>query len=71
MAEQCEQLIERSERGRGFGYEQDFQRPVYPVHRVSLKKFLSVDQIARGNALMRGWVEVLARTGRCGSPSKM
>ncbi|TMI84545.1 MAG: UbiD family decarboxylase [Bacillati bacterium ANGP1] len=47
-----------------FGYEQDFQRPVYPIRQVSLEKFLSADQIAKGKSLMRGWVEVLARTGR-------
>src|SRR3989454_3787546 len=46
-----------------FGYEQDFQRPVYPIRQVSLEKFLSADQIAKGKSLMRGWVEVLARTG--------
>jgi len=47
-----------------FGYEQDFQRPVYPVDRVKLEKFFTPEQIAKGKAIMRGWVEVLARTGR-------
>ena len=47
-----------------FGFEQDFHRPVYPVDRVDLKKWFSDADIARGKALMRGWVESLARTGR-------
>src|SRR5579884_772577 len=47
-----------------FGYEQDFHRPVYPVDRVDLKKWFSDSDIVRGKALMRGWVESLARTGR-------
>jgi gallate decarboxylase subunit C len=47
-----------------FGYEQDFQRPVYPIQRVSLEKFFSADQIAKGKSLMRGWAEVLSRSGR-------
>ena len=47
-----------------FGYESDFQRPVYPVDRARLEKFFTPDQIARGKSLMHGWVEVLARTGR-------
>lgn len=47
-----------------FGYEQDFHRPVYPVDRVDLKKWFKDSDITRGKALMRGWVESLARTGR-------
>jgi 4-hydroxy-3-polyprenylbenzoate decarboxylase len=47
-----------------YGYETDFQRPVYPITRVNLEKFLSREDIAKGKALMRGWVELLARTGR-------
>ncbi len=47
-----------------YGYEKDFQRPVYPVHRVDLRKFFSDQDIARGKAVMRGWVELLSRTGR-------
>ncbi len=47
-----------------FGYETDFQRPVYPVDRVELKKWFDDAQIDKGKSLMRGWVEVLARTGR-------
>jgi 4-hydroxy-3-polyprenylbenzoate decarboxylase len=47
-----------------FGYEQDFHRPVYPVDRVDLNNWFSERDIARGKALMKGWVESLARTGR-------
>ncbi len=47
-----------------YGYEADFQRPVYPIQRVNLEKFLNEADIAKGKALMRGWVELLARTGR-------
>jgi gallate decarboxylase subunit C len=47
-----------------FGYEQDFHRPVYPVDRIDLKNWFSDSDIARGKALMKGWVESLARTGR-------
>jgi gallate decarboxylase subunit C len=47
-----------------FGYEQDFHRPVYPVDRVDPRKFFSDVDIARAKSRMRGWVEVLARTGR-------
>ena len=47
-----------------FGFEQDFHRPVYPVDRVDPKKFFSQSDIDRAKQRMRGWVEVLARTGR-------
>jgi 4-hydroxy-3-polyprenylbenzoate decarboxylase len=47
-----------------FGFETDFQRPVYPVDRVDLKTWFDDTQITRGKAMMRGWVESLARTGR-------
>ena len=47
-----------------FGYETDFQRPVYPVDRVNLRDWFDEATIARGKALMHGWVESLARTGR-------
>ncbi len=47
-----------------FGYEQDFHRPVYPVDRVKPEKFFSQEQITRAKQRMKGWVEVLARTGR-------
>jgi 4-hydroxy-3-polyprenylbenzoate decarboxylase len=47
-----------------FGYEQDFQRPVYPVDRVDPYKFFSPAEVAKARERMKGWVEVLARTGR-------
>lgn len=47
-----------------FGFEQDFQRPVYPVEQVSLEKFFSEEQIGKGKSFMTGWVDVLAKTGR-------
>jgi UbiD family decarboxylase len=47
-----------------YGYEQDFHRPVYPVDKVSPSKFFSDDEIAHAKKRMRGWVEVLSRTGR-------
>jgi 4-hydroxy-3-polyprenylbenzoate decarboxylase len=47
-----------------FGYEQDFHRPVYPVDKVDPLKFFSEEDVSRARARMRGWVEVLARTGR-------
>jgi len=47
-----------------FGYESDFARPVYAVDRVDLKKLFGEQDLARAQARMHGWVEVLARTGR-------
>lgn len=47
-----------------FGYEKDFQRPVYPVDRVDLNKWFKPAEIERAKSRMRGWVESLARTGR-------
>jgi gallate decarboxylase subunit C len=47
-----------------YGYEQDFQRPVYPIDRVDPHKFFSPAEVAKARERMRGWVEVLARTGR-------
>jgi UbiD family decarboxylase len=47
-----------------YGYEQDFHRPVYPVDRVDPAKFFSQSELERARQRMRGWVEVLARTGR-------
>jgi gallate decarboxylase subunit C len=47
-----------------YGYESDFARPVYPVDRVDLSRWFSAAQLERGRAMMNGWVEVLARTGR-------
>ncbi|MCC6222958.1 MAG: UbiD family decarboxylase [Thermoleophilia bacterium] len=47
-----------------FGYESDFQRPVYPIDRVDPADWFSGDQVEAARAVMKGWVEVLARTGR-------
>ena len=47
-----------------YGYEQDFNRPVYPVDRADLLKFFSQSDVERAKQRMHGWVEVLARTGR-------
>ena len=47
-----------------FGYEKDFQRPVYPIDKIDLGKWFDAKDIERGKAQMRGWVESLARTGR-------
>lgn len=47
-----------------YGYEQDFHRPVYPVDKVDPLKFFSKSDLDRAKKRMRGWVEVLARTGR-------
>ncbi len=47
-----------------YGYEDDFMRPVYPVDRVKLEDFLSRDQIANVMGRLKGWTELLSRTGR-------
>ncbi len=47
-----------------FGYEKDFQRPVYPVDRVELGKWFDADAIEQAKSLMQGWVLSLSRTGR-------
>src|SRR5437867_2115259 len=47
-----------------YGYEKDFQRPVYPIERIALGKWFSAKDIERAKSQMRGWVESLARTGR-------
>jgi 4-hydroxy-3-polyprenylbenzoate decarboxylase len=47
-----------------FGYETDFQRPIYPIDRVELSKWFSGNDVERARALMQGWVLSLARTGR-------
>ncbi len=46
-----------------FGYEQDFHRPQYPIDRVDPRDFFSDGDIANAKARMKGWVEVLSRTG--------
>ncbi len=47
-----------------YGYEQDFHRPVYPVDKVDPVKFFSPSDLEKARQRMKGWVEVLARTGR-------
>jgi 4-hydroxy-3-polyprenylbenzoate decarboxylase len=47
-----------------FGYESDFARPLYPIDRVDLNHWFSPGDIERGKAMMKGWVEVLSRSGR-------
>ena len=47
-----------------YGFEQDFMRPAYPVDRVKLEDFFSKDQIAEVRGRLKGWTELLAKTGR-------
>lgn len=47
-----------------YGYEQDFHRPEYPIDRVDPKDFFAEADIEKAKARMKGWVEVLARSGR-------
>jgi 4-hydroxy-3-polyprenylbenzoate decarboxylase len=47
-----------------YGYETDFARPLYPIDRVELSHWFDQPDIERDQALMKGWVEVLARSGR-------
>jgi len=47
-----------------YGYEKDFQRPVYPIDKVDLSRWFGSKDIERAKAQMKGWVESLARTGR-------
>ena len=46
-----------------YGYETDFMRPQYPVGKVRLEDFFSNDQIRNVRTRMKGWTELLARTG--------
>jgi len=46
-----------------YGYEQDFMRPQYPVDKVKLEDFFTKDQIRNIKDRMKGWTELLARTG--------
>jgi gallate decarboxylase subunit C len=46
-----------------YGFENDFMRPQYPVDRVKLEDFFSADQIRDVKERMKGWTELLARTG--------
>ncbi len=47
-----------------FGYETDFMRPVYPVDRVRLEDFFTSEQISNVKGRLKGWTELLAKTGR-------
>ena len=47
-----------------YGYESDFQRPVYAVDKVDPKDFFTKDDLANVSNRMKGWVHSLARTGR-------
>lgn len=47
-----------------FGYEQDFHRPVYAVERVDPEDWFNTEDIKRIKERMKGWVELLAKTGR-------
>jgi 4-hydroxy-3-polyprenylbenzoate decarboxylase len=47
-----------------FGYEEDFHRPVYAVDRVDPAKFFSAEQITKLKSFVKGWAEILAKTGR-------
>jgi len=46
------------------GYENDFMRPVYPIDRVDPAHWFGPGEIVKAKGLMKGWAEVLARTGR-------
>ena len=39
-------------------------RPVYPVDRVKLEDFFTMDQIANVTGRLAGWTQLLAKTGR-------
>jgi len=47
-----------------YGLENDFMRPVYPIDRVDPANWFDGTQIAKAKTLMKGWAEVLSRTGR-------
>lgn len=47
-----------------YGYEQDFHRPVYAIHKVKPEDFFNKEQIEKMKSRMEGWVLSLARTGR-------
>ncbi len=46
------------------GFENDFMRPVYPIDRVDPAHWFGPGEIEKAKGLMKGWAEVLARTGR-------
>ncbi|MBW2408487.1 MAG: hypothetical protein JRF72_01720 [Deltaproteobacteria bacterium] len=47
-----------------FGYEQDFHRPVYAVEKVNPEDWFNPEDVKRIRERMKGWVELLAKTGR-------
>lgn len=47
-----------------YGFEDDFMRPVYPVDRVKLEDFFTTEQIGNVRGRLKGWTELLAKTGR-------
>jgi 4-hydroxy-3-polyprenylbenzoate decarboxylase len=47
-----------------FGYEQDFHRPVYAVEKVNPEDWFKPEDVKRIRERMKGWVELLAKTGR-------
>jgi UbiD family decarboxylase len=47
-----------------FGYETDFQRPQYPIHKVRPESFFSDESLKNARLRMAGWAKNLARTGR-------
>jgi UbiD family decarboxylase len=47
-----------------FGYESDFMRPAYPVHKVKAEDFFTPEQVANAKSRMQGWTLLLSRTGR-------
>jgi 4-hydroxy-3-polyprenylbenzoate decarboxylase len=46
-----------------YGYEKDFMRPQYPVGKVKLEDFFTAEQIRNVKSGIKGWTELLARTG--------
>jgi 4-hydroxy-3-polyprenylbenzoate decarboxylase len=47
-----------------YGYEKDFLRPQYPIHKVNPADFFSKQDIDKMKSRMHGWMLSLARTGR-------
>lgn len=47
-----------------YGYETDFQRPVYPIDVVQPANWFGEARVNAAKAVMKGWVESLAPVGR-------
>jgi gallate decarboxylase subunit C len=47
-----------------YGYEDDFMRPQYPVHKVDPKNWFSEGDIRNMSDRMHGWVKSLSKYGR-------